>query len=101
LHGGVSKLVNDVLPKPFRPFWRSERGKEYFDGCIRDEKQARLAYRYTCIQSERHGSAEDWRTYAHSRVNVELEVAIKRSHELGAFLEGVPYKRYMKTRPAR
>ena len=30
----------------------------------------------------------------HTRVNVELERAIKRAHELDAFLEGVPYKRY-------
>ena len=101
LHGGVSKLVNDVLPMPFKPFWRSERGKEYFDGCIRDEKQARLAFRYTLVQSKRHGVADDWRDYPHTRINVELESAIRRSHELQAFLEGVPYKRYLKPRPAR
>lgn len=101
LHGGVSKLVNDVLPRQFKPFWRSGRGKEYFDGCIRDEKQARLAFRYTFIQAQRHGVVSDWREYSHTRINVELERAIKRSHELGAFLEGVPYKRYLKHTPAR
>jgi REP element-mobilizing transposase RayT len=101
LHGGVSKMVNDVLPEPFKPFWREDKGKQYFDGCIRDEKQARLAFRYTCIQSERHAVVADWRTYRHTRINVELERAIKRSHELGAFLEGVPYKRYLKPKPAR
>jgi hypothetical protein len=45
--------------------------------------------------------ASDWRTYPHTRVNVELELAIRRSHELKAFLEGVPYKRYMKPRQPR
>lgn len=94
VHGSVAKLVNDSLPKPFPNFWRDAKGKEYFDGCIRDEKQARLAYRYTLKQSMRHGVASDWREYAHTKVNVELEAAIKRSHELKAFLEGVPYKRY-------
>lgn len=94
LHGSVAKLVNDLLPERVPNFWRDAKGKEYFDGCIRDEKQARLAYRYTLIQSVRHGVASDWRSYSHTRVNVELEPAIKRSHELKAFLEGVPYKRY-------
>ena len=94
LHGSVAKLVNDLLPEPLPNFWRDAKGQEYFDGCIRDEKQARLAYRYTLLQSVRHGVVADWREYAHTHVNVELEAAIKRSHELHAFLEGVPYKRY-------
>ncbi|MEM8945495.1 MAG: hypothetical protein AAGD11_09945 [Planctomycetota bacterium] len=94
IHGSTAKLVNDVLPKRIPKFWRDSKGKEYFDGCIRDEKQARLAYRYTLRQSMRHGVAKDWREYSHTKVNVELEVAIKRSHELKAFLEDVPYKRY-------
>jgi len=91
--------VNDLLPQRLRPFWRDASGKQYFDGCIRDERQARLAYRYTLIQSERHGLANHWQEYQHTRVNVELEIAIRRSHELRAFLEGVPYKRYQ--HPAR
>lgn len=94
VHGSVAKLVNDLLPEPFPNFWRDAKGKEYFDGCIRDEKQARLAYRYVLNQSVRHGVTTDWRDYAHTRVNVELEVAIKRALELNAFLDGVPYKRY-------
>lgn len=94
LHGSTAKLVNDLLPERVSNFWRDAKGKEYFDGCIRDEKQARLAYRYTLIQAVRHGVASDWHAYPHTRVNVELEAAIKRSHELKAFLEGVPYKRY-------
>lgn len=96
LHGSVAKLVNDTLPNRLMPFWRDARGKEYFDGCIRDEKQARLAYRYTLTQSVRHGIVRDWCEYEHTRVNVKLEAAIRRSHELQAFLEGVPYKRYQK-----
>jgi hypothetical protein len=96
LHGSVSKLVNDLLPARHVPFWRDAEGKGYFDGCIRDEKQARLAYRYTLTQAVRHGIVRDWRDYQHTHVNVELEAAIRRSHELKAFLEGVPYKRYQK-----
>ena len=96
LHGSVAKLVNDLLPKPFPKFWRDAKGKEYFDGCIRDEKQARLAYRYTLRQSQRHRVLEDWREYPHTRVNVELEIAIKQALEIDAFMEGVPYKRYEK-----
>src|SRR5262245_12474374 len=39
LHGSVAKLVNDLLPERRSDFWRDTKGKEYFDGCIRDEKQ--------------------------------------------------------------
>jgi REP element-mobilizing transposase RayT len=94
LHGSTAKLVNDLLPMRYLPFWRDAKGREYFDGCIRDEKQARLAYRYTLTQSVRHGIVRDWRNYPHTHVRVELEAAIRRSLELRAFLDGVPYKRY-------
>jgi hypothetical protein len=47
LHGSVAKLVNDLLPERRVPFWRDDSGKDYFDGCIRDELQCRRAYRYT------------------------------------------------------
>ena len=96
LHGSVAKLVNDLLPERRVPFWRDAKGREYFDGCIRDEKQGRLAYRYTLTQSARHGIVCDWRDYPHTHVNVELDAAIRRSHQLKAFLEGVPYKRYQR-----
>jgi REP element-mobilizing transposase RayT len=95
LHGSVAKLVNDLLPKRLTPFWRDAKGLEYFDGCIRSERQARLAYRYTLRQSERHGIARDFHSYPHTQSKVELECAIRRAHELNAFLEGVPYKRYI------
>jgi hypothetical protein len=98
LHGSVAKLVNDLLPIRQTEFWRDAAGKGYFDGCIRNDKQARLAYRYTLTQAERHGIVSDWREYPHTRINVQLEPAIRRSRELGAFLEGVPYKRYQKPR---
>ncbi len=102
IHGSVAKLVNDLLPSRLAPFWRDAKGREYFDGCIRDERQARLAYRYTVIQSTRHRIAQNWRDYPHTRINVELEVAIRRALELHAFLEGVPYKRYLDAKkPAR
>ncbi len=102
IHGSVAKLVNDLLPARLTPFWRNAKGREYFDGCIRDERQARLAYRYTLKQSMRHRIVRDWRDYRHTHVNVELERAIRRALELHAFLEGVPYKRYLDAKnPAR
>ena len=94
LHGSVAKLVNDILPQRHADFWRDQRGEEYFDGCIRDEKQCRLAYRYTLTQALRHRIMSDYLLYPDTRVNIELEVGVKRSLELGAFLEGVRYKRY-------
>jgi len=98
LHGSVAKLTNDLLPQRLTLFWRDAKGKEYFDGCIRDEKQARLAYRYTLNQAVRHGIVADRRDYPHTRVRVELERAIRRAVEIDAFLEGVPYKRYQRNR---
>ncbi len=76
------------------PFWRDTKGREYFDGCIRDEKQARLAYRYTLLQGVRHGLDADWRDCPHTRVKVELDCAVERAYQVGAFMEGVRYKRY-------
>jgi len=98
LHGSVAKLTNDLLPERLTLFWRDAKGKEYFDGCIRDEKQARLAYRYTLNQAVRHGIVAAGSDYPHTRVNVELERAIRRANEIDAFLEGVPYKRYQRNR---
>lgn len=114
-HGSVAKLVNDVLEAdaachaklaPLKrggayrlvPFWKDRSGHDYFDGCIRSVKQCRLAYRYTLVQSVRHGVASDYRVYPHTRVSVDLERGVKRAVELGAFLEGVKYARYMRDR---
>ena len=94
IHGSVAKLVNDLLPQRRSPFWGDPGRQDYFDGCIRDEKQCRRAYRYTLTQSVRHGLCADWREYPHTRVRVELDVGVRRALELHAFLEGVPYKRY-------
>ena len=79
IHGSVAKLVNDLLPSRLSQFWRDSKGKEYFDGCIRDQRQARLAYRYTLTQSVRHGIVRDWRDYQHTHVNMELERADRPS----------------------
>jgi hypothetical protein len=95
IHGSVAKLVNDLLPDRIVPFWSEAGHRDYFDGCIRDEKQCRLAYRYTLFQGVRHGATADWREYPHTRIRVDLERGIKRALELGAFLENVPYKRYL------
>lgn len=100
LHGSVAKLVNDTLPRRRVPFW-TQKGSghgDYFDGCIRDEKQCRLAYHYVLTQSVRHGACSDWRDYPHTHVNIELERGMRRALELGAFLERVPYPRYQKGR---
>ena len=102
LHGSVAKRVNDTLPKRLSNFWRDAKGREYFDGCLRDEKQGRLTYRYVHTQCRRHGICNDPGDYVHTRVNVELDRAIARVSELDAFLKGVPYKRYGNNgRPAR
>lgn len=120
LHGSVAKLVNDHLrsknvrapwlaegasargskPRPKPKFWGDKIGHEYFDGCLRDVKQGRLTYRYVLTQCKRHGICEDYKTYAHTKINIEVEHAIKRAVQLDAFLTGVPYARYMKPKPA-
>lgn len=94
IHGSVAKLVNDLLEERRSDFWRDTKGREYFDGCLRNEIQTRRAYGYTFTQSVRHGLCADWREYPHTRVNIELERALRRAHELDAFLEGVPCPHY-------
>ncbi len=94
IHGSVAKLVNDLPQERRVPFWVDAGHRDYFDGCIRDERQCRRAYRYVLTQSVRHGICDHWRDYAHTRVYIEVDRGVKRSIELGAFLEGVPYKRY-------
>jgi hypothetical protein len=96
LHGSVAKLVNDLLPERRLPFWREAGHQDYFDGCLRNEKQCRLAYRYTLTQASRHGIVEDWRSYPHTRISIQLDAGVKRALELGAFMEGVSYRRYDK-----
>jgi REP element-mobilizing transposase RayT len=98
IHGSVAKLVNDLLKERLKPFWYDTGKQGYFDGCIRDEVQARRAYRYILRQGERHGLVRRGELYAHTRVKVEIDVAVRRAHELGAFLEGVRYQRYLKAR---
>ena len=93
-HGSVAKLVNDTLPDRIRPFWRTRGNRDYFDGCIRDERQARRAYRYTLLQAVRAGIVCDYRAYADTHVKVDVDRAVRRALELNAFLEAVPYARY-------
>lgn len=107
IHGSVAKLVNDLLEERVRqgslsspaldergrlvPFWRESKRKNYMDGCLRDLRQGALTWRYVWRQSVRHGLVRAVEAYGHTRVNVEMERALKRAAELGAFLEGVPY----------
>jgi REP element-mobilizing transposase RayT len=93
-HGSVAKLVNDLLPERRTPFWKEKGRNDYFDGCIRDEKQCRKAYRYTLTQSTRHRLCSDHRKYPHTRARIELERGLRRALELRAFLDDVPYPRY-------
>ncbi|MEM7626732.1 MAG: hypothetical protein AAF333_14155 [Planctomycetota bacterium] len=98
LHGRTAKRVNDLLEAHGRarikPFWIDTGKQNYFDGCIRDERQCRRAYRYTLTQAVWHGVCGDWRDYPHTRIDVGVDKAVRRALELGAFLEGVRYKRY-------
>lgn len=94
IHGSVAKLVNDTLHERLVPFWTESGHQNYFDGCIRDVLQIRRAFRYTRTQCSRHGICGDPKDYPHTRVNVEIQRAVKRALELRAFLEDVPYKRY-------
>lgn len=89
IHGSAAKLVNDVSPQRLVPFW-----SEYFDGCLRDEKQYWRAYRYTLLQSVRHGICRDWHEYKHTRVYISLEDGLKIATTKRVFLPMVPYKRY-------
>ncbi len=98
IHGSVAKLVNDLLPERRRPFWSEKGRQDYFDGCIRDEKQLRRAFRYVMDQSVRHGICKKWDDYPHTYVAFDLEEAVWRAKTMQALLEGVPYARYERGR---
>jgi len=101
LHGSVSKLVNDVLCDRHLPFFRTPGNHDYFDGCIRNALQASRAYRYTWFQSVRHNLSRDPRDYVHTKVKVLLQPALRRATQLNAFMEDVPYHRYLQSRPQK
>jgi hypothetical protein len=101
LHGSVAKQVNDLLPARRVPFWRDEGGRDYFDGCLRDELQCRRAYRYVLTQCRRHRICGNPADYPHTRVNIDLERGLKRALDLRAFLNEVGYPRYDRTRYSR
>jgi REP element-mobilizing transposase RayT len=94
LHGSVARMVNDLLSERRENFWRDTKGREYFDGCIRNALQGRRTYRYVLLQAVRHGIVTNRLLYPHTRVYIEMERAIRRAEEIDAFLKGVPYKRY-------
>ncbi|MBI1373583.1 MAG: hypothetical protein GC159_12715 [Phycisphaera sp.] len=98
LHGSVAKLVNDLLPERRDDFWRDDLGKEYFDGCIRDEAQCRLAWAYTLRQGQRHGYVADYRDYPHTRVYADLNDRVRWALAHDAFMPNVPYPRYQRPR---
>ena len=94
IHGSVAKLVNDLLEVRLTPFWVDAGKQNYFDGCIRNERQCRRAYKYVLTQAVRHGIVRDWREYPHTQVNIDLERGLRRALELNVFLPMIPYKRY-------
>jgi hypothetical protein len=94
LHGSVAKLVNDRLPTRRVPFWRGPGDHDYFDGCLRDERQCRCTYRYVLTQSVRHGLCRDHRQYPHTQIRLDVESAIAFARHHRAFMEGVHYPRY-------
>ena len=96
-HGSVAKLVNDQLEARLLPFWVDGGHQNYFDGCIRNERQCRLVYKYTLTQSRRHGICDEPQKYPHTRVGVDVDRAVRRALGLRAFPEGVPYRRYEKS----
>ncbi len=89
IHGSVAKLVNDTLDVRRVPFWNDRRHRDYFDACVRGERQYRRAYRYTLLQSVRARLAGDWRLYANTRVRLPIEdgLAFARAHN-GFFIPG-------------
>ncbi|HEX4796872.1 MAG TPA: hypothetical protein VH370_23980 [Humisphaera sp.] len=94
IHGSVAKLVNDLLPERRASFWVDAGHQDYFDGCIRNELQCRRAFRYTLTQCKRHRICADPKNYAHTRVGVDIDRAVRRALQLQAFMEKIPYKRY-------
>ena len=115
LHGSTAKLVNDILaegaaPCPpwaqpllndegrLVPFWRDGRHRDFFDGCLRNSRQCRATYRYIRSQAARHGVCADPEEYVHTRIDLPLEPALRRTIQLGALMEGVPYPRYERKR---
>jgi len=94
LHGSTAKLVNDLLPERRSAFWRDAYGKQFFDGCIRDETQARRTWRYVLTQCRRHGICHDPTDYPHTRIYLDRDRAIARAAQIGAFMRDVPYQRY-------
>ncbi|MEL7238232.1 MAG: transposase [Planctomycetota bacterium] len=94
LHGSTARAVNPLLDQPLRPFWGERKGQSYFDGCLRDEEQASKAWTYTRDQAVKAGLVENWDEWPGTRVFVERDAMLKRATTLGAYLRGVPYKRY-------
>jgi hypothetical protein len=94
IHGSVAKLVNDLLSERRVPFWHDKKHHNYFDGCLRDEKQFVLTYRYILNQAVKAKLVKHPNEYPHTKIYVEHDKALARATELDAFLRNVRYKRY-------
>ena len=94
VHGSVAKLpVNDLLPTRLVPSWLDRRLKNYFDGCLREEKQFDRTYRYVLRQSVRHGICTNWRDCPpHACVH-----AVRRSATLLTGSQRLPARRARKS----
>ena len=94
LHGSVSKLVNDTLPERHLPFWRHAGNQDYFDGCLRSEKQLRRTYPYVLKQAVRARLVSRWEDYAHTKRYLTFDDAVARAKARNAYLPTIRYPRY-------
>ena len=93
--GRSAKLVERLAAERRKPFWSESGHRDYFDGCIRDEQQCRLAYRLRrCGKPVRHGIVGKLAEYRRTReLRSSSNAALQRRVELESILERVPYKR--------
>jgi len=123
IHGAVSKQINDLIearaqqdphyrtrvlnitnprradfsPRArIRPFWIDSNHHNYFDGCLRNRRQAEKTFRYIEYQCRRHGICHHPADYPDTRVHIDKPRALARADELQAYLYNVPYKRYQR-----
>ena len=91
LHSSVARYINQVTPEAeqVKPLFRMQTGKQYFDGAIRSSKQFIRTFRYIERQGIWHKLCQPGEAYAHTRISVERDRAMKRALRIGAFLYGV------------
>jgi REP element-mobilizing transposase RayT len=94
LHGSAAKLVNDLSETRLVPFWSWKGRHTYFDGCLRNEKQLTLTYRYVRDQAVRARLVRDWTQYPDTKVLCDLDAALRFAMDRKVFPSNLPYARY-------